>query len=87
MYTQRLTSNHLFILGKLTLNAQNAITYCSKRTRKTLIGSTIMRLQTRRKKRLSSITSFLLINLRLRPPKYVKVGEKALQPLGSIPSK
>ena len=40
------------------------------------------------KKRLSSITLFVLINLRPRSPKSVKkVGEGVLQPLGLIPLK
>ena len=85
MKRQRLTSNPPSMLGKSVLNTQRAIACWSKRIRKTLIWSIAMRFLIRTKKRLSPITFFPLINLRLRPPRSVKkIGEEAFQLLESM---
>ena len=86
MQRQSLISNHPSILGKLIPNAQKTIARQSKKTRKIPIGSTAIRLPIRTRRRLSSITPLLLINLKPRPPRSVKEIEKeALQLLELMP--
>lgn len=79
MQKQKVISNHPSILGRSIPNVQKAIARWSKKTRKTQIGSIVMRLSGRIKKRVSSITLFPLINFRLRLPRGVKkVGKEAI---------
>ena len=88
MHKQRLISNHLSILRRLISSAQKAIPCWSKRTKKTSIGSTVMRLLATIKKRLNPITPLPLINLGPRPSKSVKkVGKEAFKPRESMPAR
>ena len=59
-----------------------------KRTKKTPIRNTAMKLLVKKKKRLSPITSLLLNNLRVRAPESVKeVSKEAFQLLELISSR
>ena len=57
------------MLGRLIPGVQKNIARLSKKTKMTLIASTVMRLPTRIKKRLSPITTLPLISLKPRPSK------------------